>query len=149
MHSCTIKRSTKRENISACIAYNVFNKHKTECMVINGEQAIKMPEKGEKIMFQNYHKQLPVPFVIYADFEAITENVQGCKPIDDKSYTDAYQKRTDCGFGYKVVCCYDDKYTKPVQIYRSGNTVYKFMEKKCQMKYGIVKTRLKNISINH
>ena len=28
-----------------------------------------MPEKGEKLMFKNHHKQLPVPFVIYADFE--------------------------------------------------------------------------------
>lgn len=35
-----------------------------------------------------------------------------------KSFTQAYQKHTDCGYGYKVVCCYDDKYTKPIQIYR-------------------------------
>ena len=27
---------------------DVLNKHKTECIVINGEQAIKMPGKGEK-----------------------------------------------------------------------------------------------------
>ena len=25
-----------------------------------------------------------------------------------------------CGYGYKVVCCYDDKYSKPVQIFRRG-----------------------------
>ena len=24
---------------------------------------------------------MPVPFVIYADLEAVTENIQGCKPI--------------------------------------------------------------------
>lgn len=30
---------------------------------------------------------------------------------------------------YNVVCCYDDKYTKPVQICRGENAVYKFMEK--------------------
>ena len=48
-----------------------------------------MPEKGE-IKFQNYHKQLTaVPFVIYADFEAITKNVHGCKPDDKNSYTNA------------------------------------------------------------
>jgi len=52
---------------------DVLNKHKTECIVINGEQAIKMPEKGEKIMFKNHSRQLQVLFVIYADFEAITE----------------------------------------------------------------------------
>ena len=42
---------------------------------------------------------------------------------------EAYQKHTDCGYGYKVVCCYDDKYTKSVQIYRGENAVYKFMQK--------------------
>lgn len=67
----------------------ILNKHKTDCMVINGEQAIKMPEKGETIVFQNHHKQLPVPFVIYADFEAITEKIQGCRPNNDESYTEA------------------------------------------------------------
>ncbi|XP_068716850.1 uncharacterized protein [Montipora capricornis] len=62
------------------------------------------------------------------DFEAITEKIHGCQPNDDKSYTEAYQRHTDCGYGYKVVCCYDDKYTKPVQIYRGEKAVYKFME---------------------
>ena len=55
-----------------------------------------------------------------------TENVQGCKPNNDKSYTEKYQKHTDCSYGYKVVCC--DKYSKPVQIYRGENAVYKFIK---------------------
>ncbi|XP_068735747.1 uncharacterized protein [Montipora capricornis] len=88
-----------------------------------------MPTKDDNILkFNNAHKQIPVPFVIYADFEAITEKIHGCQPNDDKSYTEAYQRHTDCGYGYKVVCCYDDKYTKPVQIYRGEKAVYKFME---------------------
>ena len=33
---------------------------------------------------------MPVPFVIYADFEAITEKVQGRQPSNAKSYTDKY-----------------------------------------------------------
>ena len=45
------------------------------------------------------------------------------------NHTEAYQRHKDCGYGYKVVCCYDDKYSKPVQIYRGENAVYKFMEK--------------------
>ena len=107
---------------------DVLTEHKNNCISINGKQAIKMPEKGDKVYFKNHHKQLAVPFVIYADFEAITEKVQGCQPNNEKSYTEAYQKHKDCGYGYKVVCCYDDKYSKPVQIYRGENAVYKFME---------------------
>ena len=43
-----------------------------------------MPKNGENILkFNNFHKQLPVPFVIYADFEAITKKVQGCKQSDE------------------------------------------------------------------
>ena len=45
--------------------------HVNNCLKINGKQAIDMPKKGENILkFNNFHKQLPVPFVIYADFEA-------------------------------------------------------------------------------
>ena len=107
----------------------VLNNHKENCIQLNGVQAIKMPTKDDNILkFNNFHKQLPVPFVIYADFEAITEKIHGCQPNDDESYTEAYQRHTDCGYGYKVVCCYDDKYTKPVQIYRGEKAVYKFME---------------------
>ena len=107
----------------------VLTDHKENCIQLNGAQAIKMPTKDDNILkFNNAHKQIPVPFVIYADFEAITEKIHGCQPNDDKSYTEAYQRHTDCGYGYKVVCCYDDKYTKPVQIYRGEKAVYKFME---------------------
>ena len=107
---------------------DVLTEHKNNCISINGKQAINMPEKGDKVYFKNHHKQLPVPFVIYADFEALTEKIQGCQPNNEKSYTEAYQKHTDCGYGYKVVCCYDDKYSKSVQIHRGENAVHKFME---------------------
>ena len=107
---------------------DVLTEHKNNCISINGKQAINMPEKGDKVYFKNHHKQLPVPFVIYADFEALTEKIQGCQPNNEKLYTEAYQKHTDCGYGYKVVCCYDDKYSKPVQIHRGENAVHKFME---------------------
>ena len=109
--------------------------HVNNCLMINGNQAINMLRKGENILrFNNFHKQLPVPFVIYADFEAVTKKVQGCRQHeerekDKKSYTEAYQTHEDCSCGYKVVCCYDDKYSKPIQTYQGENAVYKFMEK--------------------
>ena len=107
----------------------VLSNHKDICIQVNGTQAIKMPTKDNNILkFNNFHKQQPVPFVIYADFEAITEKIHGCQQEGKKSYTEAYQKHTDCGYGYKVVCCYDDKYNKPIQLYRGENAVYKFME---------------------
>ena len=107
----------------------VLNDHKDNCIQVNGTQAVKMPDKSNNILkFNNFHKQQPVPFVIYADFEAIIEKIHGCKRNNDKSYTEAYQKHTDCGFGYKVVCCYDDKYSKEVKLFKGEKAVYKFME---------------------
>ena len=107
----------------------VLSNHKDICIQVNGTQAIKMPKKNNNILkFNNFHKQQPVPFVIYADFESILEKIHGCRQEGNKSYTEEYQTHTDCGFGYKVVCCYDDKYTKPIQIYRGEKAVYKFME---------------------
>ena len=107
----------------------VLKNHKDNCIQLNGEQAIKMPDKSNNTLkFNNFHKQQPVPFVIYADFEAITEKISGCRPNNNKSFTEAYQKHTDCGFGYKVVCCYDDKYTQPLKIYRGEKAVYTFLE---------------------
>ena len=107
----------------------VLSDHKDNCITVNGTQAVKIPDKDTNILkFNNFHKQQPVPFVIYADFEAITEKISGCQPNNNKSYTKAYQKHTDCGYGYKIVCCYDDKYSKPTKTYRGEKAVYKFME---------------------
>ena len=115
----------------------ILANHVNNCLTINGAQAINMPKQGENILkFNNFHKQLPVPFVIYADFEAITKKVEGCeqseemkKDKDGRSYTEAYQTHENSGYGYKVICCYDDKYSKYTRIYRGENAVYKFMEK--------------------
>ena len=46
---------------------NVLIKHKEDCLSINGQQSVNL-EEGI-IEFENYFKQLPVSFKIYADFE--------------------------------------------------------------------------------
>ena len=56
-----------------------------------------------KVLFKNYHTQMQVPFVIYADFKAITEKIHGCNRNNQQSYTDKYQKHTGCGYGYRVL----------------------------------------------
>ena len=55
----------------------VLANHINNCLTINGAQAINVPKQGENILkFNNFHKQLPVPFVIYADFEAIVKKYE-------------------------------------------------------------------------
>ena len=102
--------------------------HKRDCLIINGTQKIEMPKEGSQVYFWNHKKRLPVPFVIYADFEALTRKIDFCSPVGDKSYTQAYQKHEPSGFGYKVVCHYDQKYSKPTDIYRGENVIQKFIQ---------------------
>ena len=58
---------------------DLLEAHKPDCRGI-GQTAVRveMPKAGEnKLTFQNHHKQFPAPFVIYADFEALTTKIEG------------------------------------------------------------------------
>ena len=51
------------------------------------------------------------------------------KKKNKRSYTEAYQTHESFDSTYKVICCYDDKYSLPIQTYQGENAIYKFMEK--------------------
>ena len=116
-------------------------KHIEDCIAINGDKAIDLPqpfidkngvERIPSVYFKNHHKQLPCPFVIYADFESNLEKINSCEPSDERSYTEKYQKHTAVSFGYKVVCHFDKKYSKDFVIYRGEDPIGKFL--KCMNK---------------
>ena len=52
--------------------------------------------------FKNYHKQLPMPFVVYADFECFTKPLNTCSPNPEKSYSCNYQKHEPSGFCFYI-----------------------------------------------
>ena len=116
-----------------------------------------MPKKGEDILkFNNFHKQLPVPFVIYADFEAITKKVQGYKQSeemekekDKRSYTKAYQTHENCGYGYKVACCYKKKYIANQSKNIKVKTPFINSWKGCLKRLNTAKALLRKGSTNH
>ena len=67
-------------SISVCIVCKCFSSERIlekrikNCFTVNGKQAIKVPEKDNNVLrYNSFHKQLPVPFVICTDFEAITK----------------------------------------------------------------------------
>ena len=45
----------------------LFQKHIKYCST-NETVAVKMPPRNTMLRFKNYYKQLPIPFVVYADF---------------------------------------------------------------------------------
>ena len=80
-NSFMFKQTKHKSNKNFCMnclqcfsSKEVLDAHRKDCIVINGKQAIKMPNEDENgVEFINHRKQIPVPFVIYADFEAITK----------------------------------------------------------------------------
>ena len=98
----------------------VLIKHTENCLNINGKQSVILEKRI--IEFENYFKQIPVPFKIYADFEC---NLRGVESYEG-SYTKKYQDHVPCSFAYKVVCV-DDKFTKRIVVYRGENSAYEFI----------------------
>ena len=105
------KNKNKKSFCKSCLQgfnnENILIKHKEICLSINSKQSVKL-EEGI-IKFENYLKQIPVPFKIYADFECNLKKVK-CN-----------------GGSYKIVCI-DSKFSKPTIIYRGKNAAYEFIK---------------------
>ena len=79
----------------------LFKRHIEYCSS-NESVVIKMPPKNSNLAFKNYFKKLPIPFVVYADFECFTKSINTCKPNPAGSYTLGYQKHEPSGFCFYV-----------------------------------------------
>ena len=92
--------------------------HKPECRGIRQTAVwVDMPEEGKnKLTFQNYHKQMPAPSVIYADFESLARKIDGPELDPSKSNTQKTKHHEACGLAYVVVRC--DGHSKPPERYR-------------------------------
>ena len=60
----------------------MLTKHKEDCLKINGKQSVKLEKRP--IWFENYLKQIPVPFKIYADFKCILRVLKTMKVLTQK-----------------------------------------------------------------
>ena len=131
-HYCWIK------NMSALTA-SQYNKHKGKrficdycCNSFQREESlqkheeycsnhkavrVRMPEKGTKLVFKKYNRRMRVPFIVYADFEALPEGISTCQPSDSDSYTNKYQKHKPCGFCYYIKCFNDELFPPVLRHY--------------------------------
>ena len=91
-----------------------------------------MPEPGSKdavVEFKNFDKQYKAPFVIYADFEALTKPVSPATPKGDTSYTNAYQTHEACGYTIHIVSSDPQRKFKPI-VFRGdceANVIQEFI----------------------
>ena len=107
---------------------DLLEAHKPDCRGI-GQTAVRveMPEAGknDKLTFQNHHKQFPAPFIIYADFEALTAKIEGPELDPSVSNTQRTQLHETCSYCYVVVRC-DGKTETPVE-YRGPDAAEHFL----------------------
>ena len=105
-------------------------KHFPECSTGNHSR-ITMPSDGQNYLtFQNVHRQLEAPLIMYADFECLTETISGPKQSDIVSYTRNYQQHTPCSYALLPVqrsigsIQYGD-----LKLYRGKDAMEQFLNK--------------------
>ena len=132
-HYCLIKSLSRllssqvsghKESNSFCLnCLNYFPNEKKlkiheEYCLKNQAIKIEMPEEGSFISFIHHNRSIKVPFVIYADFEAFTEEISTCEPNQRSSFTQKYQRHQPSGFCYKIVC-FDERYSQKPVLFRA------------------------------
>ena len=91
--------------------------HEEYCLK-NQAIRIEMPEEGSLVTFIHHQRSIKVPFVVYADFEAFTEEIPISKQNDKFSFTQKYQKHKPSGFCFKIVC-FDERYNQKPVLFRA------------------------------
>jgi hypothetical protein len=95
-----------------CLSYftreHVLENHQKWCKGLNGAPTrVEMPKEGENFLkFTNHQIKLQVPFVIYADFEAILWKEKATEENpENESWTRKIERQEACGFAFIVVRC--------------------------------------------
>ena len=116
----------------------LLDKHIEYCS--NNQTAlINMPKPNTYLYFKNYYKQLPIPFVVYADFECFTKPMNTCSPNPKDSYNYNYQKHEPSGFCFYVKGIVDKK-IKPIIYTKTSedeDVAKVFVEKLTEVTKGI------------
>ena len=142
-HYCLVKNlsrltskqvSAHKEGTHTCLrCFNPFWTHKSlekHLEYCRNYEAVKinMPEKGTILRFKHHERSEKVPFIIYADTEALLKEMHNCDPNPQNSYTKKYQKHEPISFSYYIKC-FDDNVYKPKLIkYTGEDAMEKFVE---------------------
>ena len=89
-----------------------LDEHKEYCYNNECVKTI-MPEVGTMLKFKNFLHSEKVPFIVYADTEALIKEMSNCDPNPEKSYTKKYQKHEPVSFSYYIKC-FDNSVCKPI-----------------------------------
>ena len=125
---CAIRQNVRKKTLPD-VVYNILVvkefKNKETCLKINGKQTVKL--RSGSIKFKNHFQRLAAPFRICPDFKCIVKKAKSSDRGDNTPYTEKYQTHIPCSLSYKLVYT-DDKFRKPVVLYRGKQAVNKFIK---------------------
>ena len=124
----------------------LLDKHIEYCSN-NKTAVVEMPKPNTFLHFKNYYKQLPVPFVVYADFECFTKPMNSCSPNPKESYNYNYQKHEPSGFCFYAKGIVPGKHIKPITYTKTSeneNIAKIFVKKLEELTKGIYNDFYKN-----
>ena len=107
------------------------------------EQFIEMPDETDIMVFKNHYKKLKAPFVIYADFECLTQRTGTITTKQLK--TDKYQHHKPWGFMINVVNSIDGS-SEP-HLYRGPDCMDVFVKTMVEVKDKIMEKMKENKEI--
>ena len=117
----------------------LLQKHIVYCSN-NETVSVKMPQPNTMLLFKNYYKQLPIPFVVYADFECFTKPMNTCSPNPKDSYNYNYQKHEPSGFCFYAKGIVPGIHIKPIIYTKTSedeDVAKVFVEKLTELTKGI------------
>ena len=87
-----------------------------------------MPRKGSTVEFYDGQNQFKVPFIMYADFEALLEPIQERVPGDpNEPYTSEVSQHIPSGWCVYSKFAYGDV-DDPLKLYRGKDCIEKFCD---------------------
>lgn len=106
-----------------------LERHMEDCSRVDPVKII-LPSKDSNILkFTEIKKTIKVPFIIYADFECLTIDIQNCEPCNDSSFSLPYQKHEPYSVVYQVVCSFDENLSRFQPAYRGKEPIKWFVSR--------------------
>ncbi|XP_037921320.1 uncharacterized protein LOC119658124 [Hermetia illucens] len=97
--------------------------HENDCSKIVTKMV--SPEKST-LEYRHFERQIDVPFVVYADFECLLQDIQSCQPDPASASTTTLQEHIPCAFAYYIKCCYNSNLDR-FRIYKGPDSPKKFI----------------------
>ncbi|XP_050518973.1 uncharacterized protein LOC126893074 [Diabrotica virgifera virgifera] len=96
------------------------------------------------LKFINIQKMLPVPFVIYADFESLLKPIDHVEPCNGNSYSVKTAEHQAYSFAFYLKCNYDDSLSKLIK-YEGHDAPKVFIQKLDDLVHELYNNHLKHI----